>query len=358
MKGDIVMPWIKTANAAQYEGADWSNYVKTVPNCTPAQAQLIAFQDPGISYFFYCRDHMVLTNGRSFKRGDAVFFNSTQAPWYGSAPQCDAYKRQCVAVAYASIGGVKAAADLTYNGAPALDAILFPANLNLKSTGLPNDTAWVDPNGAGPTMLRANPDIMRTLTGDDIAYAHAKGIAVLLTGLNNHDAAGWSEFPATAAGQADAQQFAAQCQYALSTYHVDGIDIDDEYSAGTSVQGSLAMVGHYVRQSIGKASFSKALFDDTDYFQPSYGGTSLGQELTWGWTMSYWMGPQDQLSLYQELMPNSHLLCGFQAGFYSPTTGDLQWMAQQGYAGVMVYNVGATDNQALLTTLLSGWPAS
>jgi len=85
------MPWIKTANAAQYEGADWSNYVKTVPNCTPAQAQLIAFQDPGISYFFYCRDHMVLTNGRSFKRGDAVFFNSTQAPWYGSAPQCDAY---------------------------------------------------------------------------------------------------------------------------------------------------------------------------------------------------------------------------------------------------------------------------
>ncbi|MBT2118903.1 hypothetical protein KK141_11240 [Dyella sp. LX-66] len=149
------MPWIKTANVAQYEGADWSNYVKTVSHCTPAKAQLIAFQDPSISYFFYCREFMVLTDGRSFKPGDAVFFNGTQPPWYGSAPQCDAYKRPCIAVAYANSGGVRAAADLTYNGAPALDAILFPANLNLKSTGLPNGTSWVDPNGAGPTMLRA-----------------------------------------------------------------------------------------------------------------------------------------------------------------------------------------------------------
>ncbi|RDS79148.1 hypothetical protein DWU98_19280 [Dyella monticola] len=352
------MPWIKTANAAQYEGADWSNFVKTVHNCTPAQAQLIAFQDPSISYFFYCREYMILTNGRSFNPGDAVFFNSTRAPWYGSAPQCDAYKRQCVAVAYASPGGVKAAADLTYNGAPALDAILFPANLNMKSTGLPSGTSWVDPNGAGPTMLRANSDVMQALTGDDIAYAHAKGIAVLVTGLNNHDAAGWSEFPATAAGQADAQQFAGQCQYTLSTYQVDGIDIDDEYSAGTPVEGSLAMVGHYVRQSIGTASFSKALFEDVSYFQPSYGGTNLGQDLTWGWTMSYWEGPQDQLPPYQGLMPNNHLLCGFNAGsgFYNPTASDLQWMAQQGYAGVMVYNIDATDAQTLLATLLSDWP--
>jgi hypothetical protein len=31
----------------------------------------------------------VLTNGRSFQTGDAVFF--TGSPWWGSAPQCDGY---------------------------------------------------------------------------------------------------------------------------------------------------------------------------------------------------------------------------------------------------------------------------
>ena len=32
---------------------------------------------------------MILHNGRSFQTGDAVFF--TGVPWWGSAPQCDAY---------------------------------------------------------------------------------------------------------------------------------------------------------------------------------------------------------------------------------------------------------------------------
>ena len=58
------MPWTTTANVAQYEGSNWANYVKTVSNCSPAQAMLIVFQDPSITYFFYCREPIILTNGR------------------------------------------------------------------------------------------------------------------------------------------------------------------------------------------------------------------------------------------------------------------------------------------------------
>jgi hypothetical protein len=83
-QGDSVT---KVPNVAMYEGADWNNYLYT-QNFPTAEAAL--WKAPGAaSFLFYCREPMVLTNGRSFKRGDAVYF--TGIPWWGSAPQCDAY---------------------------------------------------------------------------------------------------------------------------------------------------------------------------------------------------------------------------------------------------------------------------
>ena len=54
------MPFTITRNVAQYGGADWSNFIKTVPNCTPQSAQRIARADPNIGFFFYCRGLLVL----------------------------------------------------------------------------------------------------------------------------------------------------------------------------------------------------------------------------------------------------------------------------------------------------------
>ena len=65
------MPFTITRNVAQYGGADWSNFIKTVPNCTPQSAQRIARADPNIGFFFYCRGLQVLDGHPPFNPGEA-----------------------------------------------------------------------------------------------------------------------------------------------------------------------------------------------------------------------------------------------------------------------------------------------
>jgi hypothetical protein len=43
----------------------------------------------GETFFFYCRGYLDLGPGKQFQAGDAVYFAGQ--PWWGSAPQCDAY---------------------------------------------------------------------------------------------------------------------------------------------------------------------------------------------------------------------------------------------------------------------------
>jgi len=77
----------KVPNVAMYEGANWDNYLYTQKFPTGEAAMWKA--PTAASFFFYCRGPLILTNGRSFNPGDAVYF--TGSPWWGSAPQCDAY---------------------------------------------------------------------------------------------------------------------------------------------------------------------------------------------------------------------------------------------------------------------------
>jgi hypothetical protein len=70
-----------------YGEADWSNMLRR-GNYSSADA---AMQDVkgGETFFFYCNGYMDLGPGKQFMPGDAVFFGDR--PWWGSAPQCDAY---------------------------------------------------------------------------------------------------------------------------------------------------------------------------------------------------------------------------------------------------------------------------
>ena len=77
----------KVPNVAMFQGANWDNYLYT-QNFPTIEAALQGAQTAA-SFFFYCRGPLILTNGRSFQTGDAVFF--TGVPWWGSAPQADAY---------------------------------------------------------------------------------------------------------------------------------------------------------------------------------------------------------------------------------------------------------------------------
>lgn len=74
-------------NVAMFEGANWDNYLYT-QNFASKDAALQGAQTAA-SFFFYCRGPLILKNGRSFQPGDAAFF--TGVPWWGSAPQADAY---------------------------------------------------------------------------------------------------------------------------------------------------------------------------------------------------------------------------------------------------------------------------
>ena len=130
------MGWKKKANLAQYSGGNWDNFVKKVGNLTAEEAMRIAFADSNITFFFFCRQGIVLDHDPAvkygpFNAGDAVFF--TGVPWYGSAPQCDSYEKTAVSTIYISpcdnrqfqeIGDYVLA-----DGAPAIDVVcIFGGN--------------------------------------------------------------------------------------------------------------------------------------------------------------------------------------------------------------------------------------
>ncbi|HEY1607009.1 MAG TPA: glycosyl hydrolase family 18 protein [Allosphingosinicella sp.] len=360
------MPWIRTANVAMYEGADWSGFVKTVSGCTPQQAQRIAMADPSIRFFFFCREFMILTNPawsgpRTFEPGDAVFFSGE--PWFGGAPQCDSYQKDGLSLAY--MGGVTetspavAAQFTTAQGLNAVDIVcLFGANLNL---AVPDNDVRLAPDvpvPSGGTLAVAGSGWPAAMQ-ESVATLQAQGIIVLITFVNNWDAAGWSNFdPTTTQGQQDAQNFALQLQSLVKTYGLDGIDIDDEYAKpDLGIPNSLAMVTSMIRTLMPDKILSKALWADEQYFGPTYDGVGLAQNLTYGWYMGYGSDPSAILPTYAGFgMEPSQLAMGYWTGqsAYPPTLG-IDWMKSKGYAGYMTYATESAGNQALLGDLVNAW---
>lgn len=86
--------WVKVPNVAQYKGASWQHEVMRTSNTSVEEAREIAAANPKISYFFYMESNMVLEGKGAFHPGDAVYFSGK--PWYGSAPQANAYEKRIV----------------------------------------------------------------------------------------------------------------------------------------------------------------------------------------------------------------------------------------------------------------------
>jgi hypothetical protein len=109
-----------------------------------------------------------------------------------------------------------AAYTLKNGGQPLFDiAVIFAANINYDAT-------------LGKAVLYNNPNVTTVLsdTATYIKPLHDKGIKVLLSILGNHQGAGICNFTSRAA----AHDFAQQLASAVNTYHLDGIDFDDEYA--------------------------------------------------------------------------------------------------------------------------------
>jgi len=161
-------------------------------------------------------------------------------------------------------------------------------------------------------------------------------ITVLLTVVNNWSNAGWSEFM----NQKAAQWFVDQLVAAVNRFGLDGIDIDDEYSIGTPTNACLAMVTTLLRQALPGKIVSKALFQDSQYFGPTWNGHTLTGNLTYGWEMSYFDSDYaGRLQPYVDAgMGKNQLAIGVDT---SRTDGAAaaSFVRQNGYGGIMVFNV-------------------
>jgi len=353
------MAWIRKENVAMFKGANWNTLIKRVPNCTPEEAKRIAVKNPKISFFFFCREFMVLeTLGDKgvFNPGDAVFFSGE--PWYGSAPQCDSYEKAGMSVAYVSLDKIQTAGCYTMtDGSAAVDVVcIFAANINKKP--FPSEMIELAPNTqvpAGYPYAVAGTDYS-ALTAEAVQKLQNKGITVLLTFLNNHDDSGWSEFPDVGT----ATNFAQQLQEIVVRLGLDGIDIDDEYSNGQPVLNSLATVTTIMKQLMPDIIISKALFEDYEYFKPKYENQTLADNLTYGWEMSYWKAPQKRLPEYTTLgMTTNSIVCGFWSGNPSPNPSqDVKWLKGNSYGGAMVYAFQDQPNIDLLGNLVNDWNGS
>lgn len=350
------MAWIKKPNVAMFKGADWNSLIERVPNCSPEQAKRIAVKNPKISFFFFCREYMVLeTLGDKgiFNSGDAVFFSGE--PWYGSAPQCDSYEKTGMSVAYVSIDKLQTPGCYTMaDGSAAVDVVcIFSANINLKP--FPAGAVALAPNTKVPDgyPYAVGSSDYAKLTAADIQKLQNKGITVLLTFLNNHDASGWSEFPDVAT----ATNFAQQLKEIVDRLGLDGIDIDDEYSSGTPIDTSLVTVTTIMKELMPDSIISKALWSDSEYFIPTYQNRTLADNLTYGWEMSYGGSPKYRLAPYVSFgMASNTLVCGFWSGQPSgDPSGDVSWLKGNNYGGVMVYAFQEQPNIDLLGDLVNDW---
>lgn len=349
------MGWKKRANAAQYGHASWDNYVTKVPNTTAQEAMRIAFANPDITFFFFCREPVFLSGPGEqygpFEAGDAVFF--TGKPWYGASPQCDSYEKTGISTIYISPGDNQQFQDIGCyvlpGGTPAIDVVCIFAG-NYATNTLPMLRAN---NNNPPTDQPFNQNIQDVLSAGLVQDLQNKGIIVLLTIMGAHTQTGWSQFTDECTAQAFADYLA---QDVVTPYGLDGIDIDDEYSNGPPNDTSLPMVTTLMRQTMPGKLITKALWDDSSVFEANWNGNTLGANLAYGWQMSYYGGnPNSRLEFYTGYGMNKNQLC---LGFSAEDRFSSEWntVGEQaaatiadGYAGAMMYDY---QNQPASITLM------
>lgn len=222
-------------------------------------------------------------------------------------------------------------------GQPFFDfACIFAANINLDEQ-------------SGQPVLFFNQQVSDLLnTTDAVKTLQSKGIKVLLTVLGNHQNAGWSCFT----DQSTAQNFAQQLANCVAQYGLDGIDIDDEYSTCQTNNTSLIMVTYEMQQAMPGKIISKALFDDSQYFNVMWNNLTLADTLTYGWEMSYGDndGPGRLAPYLNSGMQPKQLAIGVSTADDQSTQELAQYIKDNNLGGMMVYNV-TNDSQDYLSII-------
>lgn len=190
-----------------------------------------------------------------------------------------------------------------------------------------------------PPYITLPDSIQRVLNSGDVAYLQSKGIKVTLSVVGS-GSMGWSCIPKP-------QEFARWVKSEMvDRYHLDGIDIDDEYANCQGNPQQLVDAVKALRAEMPNHIISKALWSDHAAFQ----STKLADLLTFGCTMGYGdsiEGLEDDANRYLQLgLPRSKLCVGVQAGpsgqsgmtSLQTTSAVTQWAMDNHLLGMMLFS--------------------
>ncbi|WP_144875035.1 endo-beta-N-acetylglucosaminidase H [Microbacterium sp. 1.5R] len=223
--------------------------------------------------------------------------------------------------------------ELADSGAPAVDlAMIFAANINYDGE---------------KAYLHFNERVTETLQDaeNQIRPLQAQGTKVLLSVLGNHQGAGFGNFST----YAEADAFAAQLADAVTTYGLDGIDFDDEWSQyganGTPQPNaqSFGWVASALRDRLGPDKLITLYAIGPSYTTTDFSGFDVNATLDYAWNPYYPTydaptvpGLDDRARIGAAAIDLSNTSAATAADFAQRTAAD-------GYGVYVAYNLTATN---------------
>jgi len=228
---------------------------------------------------------------------------------------------------------------LADSGAPAVDlAMIFAANINYDGE---------------KAYLHFNERVTETLQDaeNQIRPLQAQGTKVLLSVLGNHQGAGFANFST----YAEADAFAAQLADAVTTYGLDGIDFDDEWSQyganGTPQPNaqSFGWVASALRDRLGPDKLITLYAIGPSYTTTDFGAFDVSATLDYAWNPYYPTydaptvpGLDDRSRIGAAAIDLSNTSAATAADFAQRTAAD-------GYGVYVAYNLTATNQSSLIS---------
>ncbi|MBB5635880.1 hypothetical protein HDE68_001768 [Pedobacter cryoconitis] len=227
------------------------------------------------------------------------------------------------------------------NGKQLFDiGIIFAANINYNTT-------------TKKAELFFNPQVTNVLNNKatKIKPLQDKGIKVMLSVLGNHQGAGFANFP----NQAAAQEFAQQLSNAVTTYGLDGIDFDDEYSEygnnGTGQPNSSSFV--YLVTALRQLMPNKIISFyniGPSASNLSYNGVTVGSKVNYAWNPYYgtYSVPNIPGLTKSQLGPAA---TDIMATSVSTATTNATKTVNDGYGVYLYYNLTSTNKATYLSSI-------
>jgi len=227
------------------------------------------------------------------------------------------------------------------NGKQLFDiGIIFAANINYNTT-------------TQKAELFFNPQVTSVLNNraTKIKPLQDKGIKVMLSVLGNHQGAGFANFP----NQAAAQEFAQKLSDAVTTYGLDGIDFDDEYSEygnnGTGQPNSSSFV--YLVTALRQLMPNKIISFyniGPSASNLSYNGVTVGSKVNYAWNPYYgtYSAPNIPGLTKSQLGPAA---TDIQATGVSTATANATRTVKDGYGVYLYYNLTSTNKATYLSSI-------